>query len=139
MHNPELHKLLINARTEELRRSATTTNRVPRPPLPIPAAPVEEWVTLRFAFPDDHDAIARLASLDSAVPPPPPVLVAEVSGSLRAALSLADGAVIADPFHPNRALIELLHARARQLSGAGAGPRRRWSGLRSRFGLAAWR
>jgi hypothetical protein len=33
-------------------------------------------VTLRFAFPDDSAAVARLAALDSSRPPRQPVLVA---------------------------------------------------------------
>ena len=51
------------------------------------------------------------------------VLVAEVDGELLAAISLDDGAVVADPFEPTAALVELLRARARQLEGARA-PRR---------------
>lgn len=73
-------------------------------------------VTIRHAFPDDALPLVRLAALDSAEVPPPPLLVAEVNGELRAALSLRDGAVIADPFHRTRALVELLSARAAQLS-----------------------
>jgi hypothetical protein len=40
-------------------------------------------------------------------------LVAEVGGEVRAALSLRDGAVVADPFHPTAALAELLRAYSR--------------------------
>lgn len=92
-------------------------------------------VTLRFAFPDDAEALARLAVLDSSEAPALPALLAEVDGQLRAALSLADGAVIADPFHPAEALIELLHARARQLEGRP--PARRFARLRT--GSLGWR
>jgi hypothetical protein len=60
-----------------------------------------------------------------------PVLLGEVGGELRAALSLADGAVVADPFHHTVALVELLRARAKQLSGVT--PRRRF---RRVWGLA---
>lgn len=72
-------------------------------------------VTIRPAFPDDAQALARLAALDSAQSPPGPVLVAEVDGELRAALSIADGSIVADPFHRTAALLELLSARAAQL------------------------
>jgi hypothetical protein len=74
-------------------------------------------LTLRMAFPDDETALLRLAALDSAEPPARPVLVAEVAGELRAAVSLADGAVVADPFHPSIALLELLRIRAGQVAG----------------------
>jgi len=69
-----------------------------------------QLLTLRFAFPDDEAALARLAALDSSEAPAMPVLLGEVGGQLRAALSLADGAVVADPFHPTVALVELLRA-----------------------------
>lgn len=75
-------------------------------------------VTIRPAFPDDAQALARLAALDSAQSPPGPVLVAEVDGELRAALSIADGSIVADPFHRTAALLELLSARAGQLAGS---------------------
>lgn len=74
------------------------------------------------------EAIARLAQLDSAPVPSPPLLVAEIGGELRAAMSLADGAVVADPFHPTRELVELLELRAEQERPRG--------GLRER--LALW-
>ena len=74
-------------------------------------------VTLRFAFPDDHPALWRLAALDSAEVPAEPVLIADVNGETRAALSLADDTVIADPFHRTVELVALLRARATQLTG----------------------
>jgi hypothetical protein len=94
-------------------------------------------LTLRFAFPDDTPAVARLAALDSSDPPASPALVVEVGGELRAALSLVDGAVIADPFYPSTELIQLLRARAAQLSAANGGGRRR--GFSARFARLALR
>jgi hypothetical protein len=87
---------------------------------PLSALPA---VTIRHAFPDDALALLRLAALDSSEPPVAPALVAEVGGELRAALSLRDGGVIADPFHRTQALVDLLHARASQLTAADAGVR----------------
>jgi hypothetical protein len=78
---------------------------------------VDAGITLRFGFPDDASALNQLASLDSSEPPQQPVLLAEVGGELRAALSLSTGAVVADPFCPTEALVELLRARGRQLNG----------------------
>src|SRR5207248_246491 len=58
-------------------------------------------ITIRPAYADDHEALTRLAALDSARhAPPSPLVIAEVGGELRAALSLHDGSSIADPFHP---------------------------------------
>ena len=72
-------------------------------------------MTIRFADSQDLAALVALAQLDSAAPLAPPALVAEVDGELLAALSMSDGAVIADPFHPTLELIELLRIRAEQL------------------------
>ena len=84
-----------------------------------------ESVTLRRSRTADEGALATLAELDSAGMPAGPMLVAESGGALRAALSLPDGRVIADPFHPTAGLVELLRARARQLEGTGPAGRRR--------------
>jgi hypothetical protein len=78
-------------------------------------------ITIRPAYADDQLAVQRLASLDSAtVVPPHPLLVAEVDGELRVALSVHDDSAIADPFFPTAEIIGLLrtHARANK-------PRRR--------------
>jgi hypothetical protein len=69
-------------------------------------------ITIRPAYADDASAVARLAALDSAPIPTGPMLVAEVDGELYAALSLADGGVIADPFHLTRLHVELLRTQA---------------------------
>ena len=76
-------------------------------------------ITVRRA--DDRDAVAlhSLAALDSAPPPVGAFLVAEQDGAVRAALSLADGRVIADPFHPPADLVALLRLHADQLAEAG--------------------
>ena len=135
MINPHLTRMMALARQEDLRRRAYASRRHTGGP---PArAPATDPITLRFGFPDDDGTLARLAALDSAEPPRHPVLLAEVSGELRAALSLADGAAVADPFHPSDPLLELLRARARQLRGGlDRSPRRR---LAARLSLPALR
>jgi hypothetical protein len=66
-------------------------------------------ITIRPSYGDDDLQLARLAALDSAPGvPPAPLLLAEVDGELRVALSLHDGSVIADPFHRTLHLQELL-------------------------------
>ncbi len=80
-------------------------------------------------------ALARLAVLDSSEPPAQPMLVAEVDGELRAALSLRDWNVVADPFLPTAALVDLLRARAEQLV-SDAALRSAPEPWRARLGLA---
>lgn len=87
-------------------------------------------VSIRRAGPHDAPALHRLAALDSALPLSGEVLLAEVGGEPRAALSLADGVAIADPFEPTAALVELLEMRRSQLRASdppGRARRLRWA------------
>jgi len=81
-----------------------------------------DQVVLRVARPDDEAILQRLAALDSRPVPAAPVLVAEVDGEALAALSLADGAAVADPFSATAPLVELLEAGA--AARRGRSPRR---------------
>jgi hypothetical protein len=68
-------------------------------------------ITIRRAHPEEP-GVLRVAALDSARVPRSPLLVAEVEGQIRAALSLDDGSSVADPFHSSLDLVDLLRARA---------------------------
>lgn len=140
MISPELHMALARAKADDLRRAADAYRLTHRPAQPAQPVAAETIVTLRPGPPADQRPLARLAELDSSTPPTRPALLAEVDGDLRAVLDLTDGTVIAHPFHPTAALIDLLRARARQLD---ATPRTRgsrrphsWSRLRRAL---AWR
>jgi hypothetical protein len=87
-------------------------------------------IALRTAGPDDAPAIERLAELDSARTPAGEVLLAEVDGEAVAALSLADGLVVASPMVRTAEARALLELRATHLDEAR--PRRR-----GRLGLRA--
>jgi hypothetical protein len=75
-----------------------------------------EQVTIRSAYPDDGGALRALAALDSSNPIVQPALVAEAGGEIRAALSLADGSVVADPFVSTEHLVVLLQVHAAQIA-----------------------
>ena len=75
-------------------------------------------ITVRRDDQRDLAALRYLAELDSAPELAEPILVAEAGGEPRAALSLADGAAIADPFHPTADMVELLRLHASQLAHA---------------------
>jgi hypothetical protein len=83
---------------------------------PVQAPPAGRY-TLRYAGPDDAEALQRLADLDSSRAPRGVVLLAEVGEELWAAVSLDDGHTVADPFRPSGELAFLLTQRARQLRG----------------------
>ena|SRR5436309_14575 len=68
---------------------------------------------IRPAVPADYPAVWRLAALDSAAPPPAPLLVAEADGEVFAAVSLRDGRTIADPFRPTADVIARMRALVR--------------------------
>ena len=75
-------------------------------------------ITIRHSDSADITALRDLAALDSHRAPAAPVLLAEVDGDLEAAISLADGAVVADPFKDTRTVRSLLITRAEQLQRA---------------------
>lgn len=85
-------------------------------------------ITIRLARDDDARALATLADLDSRRLPSGDVVVAEVGGELRAAVGIAGGEPIADPFHATAGLVSLLAVRAQQLRSVmaphAAAPRR---------------
>jgi len=125
MHNPDLQRMLANARARELQLAAREHRGSRRSSPNIAQVPPGGALTLRFAFPDDALALSRLAALDSGEVPAQPVLLAEVDGEMHAALSLTDGQVVADPFRRTVALVALLRARAQQLVESERGGRRR--------------
>jgi hypothetical protein len=75
-------------------------------------------VVIRLAVNDDELALRRLAQLDSARPLAGQTLLAEHGGSVVAAVSMADGSAIADPFRTTADTVELLRLRAAQLERA---------------------
>ena len=78
-------------------------------------------MTIRYAGAADAQAVSQLAELDGAHLPDREVLVAEIGGSIVAALAVSSGAVAADPFRRTACAVDLLRMRARQLDR----PRRR--------------
>lgn len=73
-------------------------------------------ITLRPARDKDAVALLELTMLDDADQLSGEVLVAEVDGRLWAAIELASGRVVADPFRRTLQLVELLRTRARTLT-----------------------
>jgi hypothetical protein len=82
-------------------------------------------ISIRPFTDSDVQAVREVAQRDSSTVPAGMLLVAEVGGRVRAALSLDTGEVVADPFAPSAELVDLLRARARQLNGRPARRRRR--------------
>lgn len=72
-------------------------------------------ITIRALDPTDSSAVARVATLDSAVAPSGELMGAEVCGHLAAVLSIDGGEIVADPFRRTKELVDLLGLRAAQL------------------------
>ena len=89
-------------------------------------------IVIRSPRIEEAFAVRRLAYLDSRRPLRGEVLVAFVDGEPLAAISLADGAVVADPFRRTADVVELLRLRA-QLNDGGTSSLRRAGGLRPRL------
>lgn len=131
-------KLIVDSHIDDLRREAE------RAALRAAAARAKRErpagrdypITIRRGALEDQAALNGLAALDSAPAPVGPVLVAEVAGELRAALSLTDGAVIADPFHPTAAVVELLLTFAGEGRPGRSSLLRGWRRRRTRNGAA---
>lgn len=90
-------------------------------------------LTLRVATAGDAEAVKRLAALDSAAPLTGTILLAETGQGAVAALSLADGRTVADPFVPTAEVVELLRVRAARRGGSGRATRGRL--LAAAFGV----
>jgi hypothetical protein len=88
------------------------------------AMATSESISIRPFADVDAKVVRSVAQRDSSIVPAGVLLVAEVDGEVRAALSLDTGEVVSDPFAPSAALVDLLRTRARQLTG-GRRPRRR--------------
>ncbi|HEX8156499.1 MAG TPA: hypothetical protein VF526_03840 [Solirubrobacteraceae bacterium] len=78
-------------------------------------------LVIRRARDIDRPLLRDLAELDSACPIDGAALVADVNGRPWAALALEDQRVVADPFLPTAAAVQLLRLRARQLAAADGG------------------
>ena len=75
-------------------------------------------IVIRAARDEDMGEVARVAGRDTGDLPGGPILVAKVGTDVRAAISLEDGAVIADPFHRTAELVQMLKIRAGSVSRA---------------------
>src|SRR4051794_4264736 len=123
MH-PEIERQLAAQRVEDLRRAGAPPRRRESPARKVR---LDGEVVLRGARATDRMSRAALATLDGALPPVGPALVAQVRGAIVAVLPLDGGRPFADPFRRTDDLIALLEERARQIDDArSATARRSW-------------
>jgi hypothetical protein len=92
----------------------------------VPTAIRDGGISIRRLGTGDRAELERLAQLDSRPPPEGALLGLAVEGRLVAAISLATGESIADPFSRTHELRALLELRASQLRHREQGQRRRF-------------
>jgi len=112
MH-PEIERQMAAERVRELRRAGAVARLKAATPARVAHEPD---VLIREGRHSDHLAIQALAVLDAAEEPLGRVLVAEVEGSIVAALPLGGGSAFSDPFRHTADLVALLEARAKQIA-----------------------
>jgi hypothetical protein len=71
-------------------------------------------ITIRFSTEADRTRLGELAELDGRPAPRGEALLAEVEGRLVAAVGVADGVAVADPFALTSDTLDLLRLRAEQ-------------------------
>jgi hypothetical protein len=110
LQHPEIMRFLVNEHLAALQRAA-------RPPLPVAPATVTEpsGVELRLCRVADDPELEELALLAERALPFGRFVVAVVDGRLVAALPLAGGRALTDPFVRTAHLLPLLELRAAQL------------------------
>jgi hypothetical protein len=81
----------------------------------FPTTTQTDGISIRRLGGDDLAEVERLAQLDSRRPPEGALLGVEIEGRLLAAISLATGESVADPFSRTGELRALLELRAAQL------------------------
>jgi hypothetical protein len=110
MHDVDFTRMMVNDRFETLRQAATHLQR------PVSAVRAEDSeIELRLCRADDDPALDRLAALAERPVPDGRLVVALVDGSLAAAMPLAGGPTVTDPFVRTTHLLPLLELRAAQL------------------------
>jgi hypothetical protein len=111
MH-PMFLEVFMNDKVRALERATALARptRHDRPPI------TDESVALRLCRVHDSEALLRLAELEGRPLPAGSFVVAEVNGSIVAALPLDGGAPFADPFRPTSQIVPLLRLRAEQLT-----------------------
>ena len=112
MHDYEMRKMLMTDRINALRRAA---EHAPRAVASSTALAARGELELRLCKASDDPALERLAALSEAAIPFGRLVVALCDGELVAAVPLAGGSPLRDPFVRTAHIVPLLKLRAEQL------------------------
>jgi hypothetical protein len=120
--NPSFYEAIAADREREIQRGLRRAELLREARRPV--TPPRDPVLLRLERDEDQEALARLACFEGLTAPAGRHVVAEVGGTIVAAMPLGGGDLLADPFRRTAHLEPLLELRARQITGV---PQRRWS------------
>jgi len=109
MIHPEFMKILATEHVEQLRRDARVVRAAPHPVVDT------QDVELRLCRIADDPQLDRLAALAESALPHGRLVIAAAGGQIVAALPLAGGPALRDPFARTAHLMPLLELRAAQL------------------------
>jgi hypothetical protein len=109
MHDYEFRRMIMNDHIESLHRAATRPLVAPAPRIEAPD------IELRLCKSADDFALDQLGELSEQPVPAGRLVVAIVDGRLVAALPVAGGPALRDPFVRTAHLLRLLELRAEQL------------------------
>lgn len=127
MMHPDFLQQLANDRRRELERRTSYSSGSSSRAVPEPV----DTVLLRLCCVGDDEAIERLAQLEGKPAPVGRHIVAEIDGVVIAALPLAGGKLLADPFRATSHLLPLLELRAKQVNACTNGHASIWGAVRS--------
>ena len=113
MTHPQFRIDTLHHRSHELTKQIERTRLFAAEPSREEIA--DEAISFRLSRVSDDPSLERLAALEGREVPRGGHLVAEVDGEVVAALPLAGGDALADPFRPTAHLLPLMHKRAAQL------------------------
>ena len=125
MMHPQFRLDLLHQRSHQLELDVRRARLLADRSRPVPST--GEPVALRLCSVHDDAALEQLAVLEGRAVPSGRLVLAEVNGTIVAALPLDGGAPLADPFRPTAHLLPLLRMRASQLEQA-TGTRGRLAG-----------
>jgi hypothetical protein len=108
---PELHSLFASERLKD-----DHSGLRPEPDGTPTLEP--QSITIRPLRDDDVAAVERLAELEERRVPAGTLLLADVEGTIEAAVAIESGDAIANPFAASAAMVSLLELRADQLRAA---------------------
>jgi hypothetical protein len=119
MIHTQLLYAVVQARIQDMQAAASRHRRATPDRSNERSHELPSSLTVRIAFPDDRDAIARLLELTHSSQPSHPIVLVELDGELGAVLSLTKQSVVLAPAINADALGDVLQVTGKRLRQGG--------------------